>query len=313
MHPDGTVYHRYGSRGPDDADAWLRLSSLARLLRDTLSEHQAYDHKPSPPAAQAPEPALDLPALQRKIAAGQRIDCVHCHMVNDARFAESWLAKTWSREQAFVFPHSTRIGLTLDAEHQARITAVAQGSAAAAAGMQPGDELLAVGVQPSVRTLADLQWALHHTPETKGPLPVAFLRRGERRRVELALPADWKHCPPEEYAWRPMKWNLSPRPGFGGKALDAAERRALGLGDAPFALRVQYLVDWGERAASGKAARAAGLRKGDVVVAFAGKRDFTGFDHFHAWIAMTRTAGEPTEFVVWRDGKEHVLRYTLPE
>ncbi|MFY9342364.1 MAG: hypothetical protein WAT39_07735 [Planctomycetota bacterium] len=78
-------------------------------------------------------------------------------------------------------------------------------------------------------------------------------------------------------------------------------------------MRVQYVVDRGERAARGRAATAAGLKKGDVVVGFAGKRDFADFDHLHAWVGLTLTAGTETEIVVCRQGKEQVLRYRLPE
>ena len=53
--------------------------------------------------------------------------------------------------------------------------------------------------------------------------------------------------------------------------------------------------------------------QGDVVVSFAGKSDFRSVPHFHAWVSLTRTAGEDTEFVVMR-GKERLeLRYLLPE
>ena len=90
--------------------------------------------------------------------------------------------------------------------------------------------------------------------------------------------------------------------------------RVVELGKAlPFAMRVQYLVDWGEQKARGQAARAAGLKQGDVIVAFAGKRDFVSFPHLHAWVALTQAAGTDTPIVVWRDGKEHTLRYQLPE
>ncbi|MBL8752728.1 MAG: PDZ domain-containing protein [Planctomycetes bacterium] len=313
MHADGTVYHRYGSRGPDDASTYLSLSSLAALLHDTLADHRDYERAPSPPKPTAPLPAIELPVLQQKVAAGARLDCVHCHTINDATFAHAFVQKTWRRDDAYVFPDPTRIGLALDRERQARITAVTAGSPAAAAGLRAGDDLVALGVQKRVRTQGDVQWALHEAPFAKNRLPVRFARDGSEHDAALDLADGWKRCPPEEYAWRPFKWNLSPSCGFGGPALDAGARTKLGLPDAPFAMRVQYVVDWGERAARGRAATAAGLRKGDVVIGFAGKRDFTGFDHLHAWVGLTLTAGAETEIVVWRQGKEHVLRYRLPE
>ncbi|MCR9243940.1 MAG: hypothetical protein NXI31_02835 [bacterium] len=165
----------------------------------------------------------------------------------------------------------------------------------------------------SVRTFSDVQWALHRAPFAATTLAVRFRRDGAARDARLALADDWKRCPPEEYAWRPLKWNLSPSPGFGGRKLSNAERKELGLGKAPFAMRVTYLVEWGEQKARGKAARAAGLRKGDVVIGFAGKRDFASFDHLHAYCTLTLTAGTETEIAVWRDGRTLILRYDLPE
>jgi hypothetical protein len=128
----------------------------------------------------------------------------------------------------------------------------------------------------------------------------------------VTLREGWKRCPPEEYAWRPYKWNLSPSAGFGGPVLDAAGRTRLGIDAGTFAFRIGYLVDWGENGHRGRAARAAGLQKGDVVVSFAGKSDFVSVDHFHAWIGLTRTAGEDVEVVVLRLGVRRTLRYRLP-
>ncbi len=313
MHADGTIYHRFGGRDAAGAHGYLGLDTLAQLLRDTVDEHRAYDRAPSPPPAAKPQRAIDLPVLRQKIAGGQQIDCVHCHMVNDAEVRDAMLQKTWRRDDAYAFPDPARVGLTLDATRQAKVVAVAPGSAAAKAGIAAGDELQVLGEQRSVRTFSDVQWALQRAPFAANELAVRFRRGDAARDAKLVLADGWKRCAPEDYAWRPIKWNLSPSPGFGGPALAAAERQKLGLGDAPFAMRVQYLVDWGEQKARGIAARAAGLQKGDIVLAFAGKRDFRSFDHLHAWVALTLTAGTDTPIVVSRGGKEHTLRYRLPE
>lgn len=313
MHPDGTVYHRYGGRGPGDASDHLSLTSLARLLRDTVGEHRAYCEHPSPPAAAAPQPAGDLPVLQRKRQQGQAIDCVHCHTVNDAEHVDAVLGGRWRREQTWRFPDPARIGLELDREHQAMVTAVIPESPAAKAGIAKGDWLLSLGDQRSVRTLSDVQWALHLAPFGDTTLPVRFRSGKAEVAAKLELHAGWKQCAPEDYAWRPYKWNLSPSAGFGGPALDAAAKRELGIDAAKFAFRVQYLVDWGEQAHRGRAAKAAGLRKGDVVVAFGGKDDFRSMDHFHAWVALTGTAGAATAIVVRRGRQQLVLHYALPE
>ena len=313
MHADGTIYHRYGSRGAEGADHYLSQSSLAALLRDALPDHRAYDKAPSPPKKRPPQPVLELPVLKRQVAAGQRLDCVHCHTINDATFADAFDRKTWRRDDAYVFPDPAQVGLALDRESQAKVTAVTAGSPAATAGLRAGDEVISLGVQRRVRTQSDVQWALHEAPFGANRLPVRFARDGKEHDATFALANGWKRCAPEQYSWRPFQWNLTPSCGFGGPSLDAAARAKLGLQQAPFAMRVQYVVDWGERAARGHAAAAAGLKKGDIVVGFAGKRDFVDFQHLHAWVGLTLTAGVETEIVVWRQGKEQVLRYRLPE
>ena len=313
MNADGTIYHRFGSRGSKDANEYLSLGALAQLLRDTLLDHAEYERAPAPPPAQPPLPAIELPVLKQKIAAGQRLDCVHCHTVNDAEHAEAVLQKRWQKNDLFVFPDPARVGLTLDVQRQSVVTAVIADSAAQKAGLRAGDELVSLGEQRHTRTLSDVQWALHRAPFEATTLPVRYRRANEEHAAELALPTGWKRCPPEDYAWRPYKWNLSPSSGFGGPALDDAARRALAIEAGTFAFKIGYLVDWGEQAHRGRIAKAAGLRKGDVVVAFAGKHDFASVEHFHAWVALTRTAGEDTEIVVLRDGKRLVLHYPLPE
>lgn len=312
MHPDGTVYHRYGGRGPADASDYLSMTSLARLLRDTVGEHRAYTEHPSAPTVAAPQLAGELPVLQQKRQQGQKIDCVHCHTVNDAEHVDAVRNGRWRREQMWQFPDPARIGLVLDREQQAMVTVVVPDSPAAKAGIAKGDWLLSLGEQRSVRTLSDVQWALQQAPFGDTTLPVRFRSGKAEVAAKLELPSGWKQCAPEDYAWRPYKWNLSPSAGFGGPALDAAAKRELGIDPTKFAFRVQYLVDWGEQAHRGRAAKSAGLRKGDVVVSFAGKDEFRSMEHFHAWVALTGTAGVETEIVVRRGEQRLVLHYALP-
>lgn len=312
MHPDGTVYHRYGGRGPDDPAGYLSLPTLARLLDDTVGEHRAYlasgDRRPAAP----PQLAQDLPVLAQKRQAGQRMDCVHCHSVHDAEHREAVQRGTFQPEQRWLFPDPARLGLTLDTTHQAQITAVAADSPAARLGLAQGDTLLALGEQRSVRTFTDVQWALQQAPAGATRLPVRWRSGKAERHGELVLAAGWKHCDPRDYAWRPYKWNLSPQTGFGGPWLPADRRRALGLPADTFALTVQYFVDWGEQRHRGAAAKASGLQKGDVVVGFAGRSDYASIEHWHADVALSLRPGQEVALVVLRDGRRETLRYRLP-
>jgi serine protease Do len=322
MHADGTIYHRYGSRPARDALAWMSIPSLVRLLHDTLDDHAdheraaheraEHEHAGAPPARE-PLRARELPMLQKRRAAGQKIECVHCHTVNDAEHEQALDQRRWRDDDKWVFPDPARIGLELDAGRQSLVRAVAADSAAARAGLRAGDRLVRLGAQERVRTVADVAWALHVAPPGDAALPVAFVRDGAETAATLTLPAGWKQCSPEDYAWRPYKWNLSPAAGFGGPALTPAEKAALGIAADRFAFRVTYIADWGERAQRGVAAAKAGVRKGDVVTAFAGKDDFASVEHFHAWIALTRHAGEEVEVKLLRDRQPITAKLRLVE
>lgn len=313
MHPDGTIYHRYGGRGAAGSDRYLSIPTLVRLLQETVPEHEAYSKNPDPPALAETLRAIDLPVLKRKTNGGQRIDCVHCHTVHDAEARHEMLAGTWRRDDAYVFPDPARVGITLDPMQQSKVIHVAEESSAAEAGLQAGDELVALGVQPSVRTFGDVQWALHNAPFQDNQLSMRVRRGSKEHTAKLSLKEGWKRSPPREYAWRPLKWNLSPAPGFGGSALTQKQRRDLGIAERPFAMRVTYFIDWGELKARGQAARTSGLKKGDIVIGFAGKQHFDSFDHLHAHCALTFQPGDITEIEVWRDGAPVVLSYRLPK
>ncbi|HEB52132.1 MAG TPA: PDZ domain-containing protein [bacterium] len=313
MHPDGTVYHRYGGRGPDEPNGYLSLESLCRLLRDSIPEHRAHEARAHRRKKRKVLHAIDLPVLRRKRARGQQIDCVHCHTINDARHVQAQLDGSWRRDDVFAYPDPERIGLSLDHERQHIVRKVKKGSPAAKAGIKAGDELLAVGEQQSVRTLSDVQWALHRAPFARNRLAVRIRSEGRERSLVLRLKSGWKRCPPERFAWRPTKWNLTPSPGFGGPTLQSGAAPAGNGQPQAFRMRVDYIVDWGENAHRGRAARAAGLKIGDIVVGFAGKRDFESFDHLHAWVGLTLKAGQAVTIDVLRGGKPLTLRYRLPK
>ncbi|MCK5942659.1 MAG: PDZ domain-containing protein, partial [Planctomycetes bacterium] len=160
--------------------------------------------------------------------------------------------------------------------------------------------------------------ALHGLDAGATEVEVTFARgddRGSdaRRTATLRLPAGWKRTTARDYAWRPFKWGLSPAPGFGGPALDRAQKERLGIDPGAFAFRVQYLVTWGANAHRGRAAAAAGIRNDDVVVSFDGRDDFDSVAHGHAWVRLTKRAGETVEVVVLRGGKRRTIPFRLPK
>lgn len=318
MHGDGTVFHRYGGRDERPPTDWNDLDGLTALMRATLEEHAS--HRPVQGAAPEAEQrdaryVVDLPPLRRKLQTNPqlRANCVHCHTVHETLHRVAVDADAVDDDTAWVYPPPARLGLTLDTADQARLAAVAEDSPAAAAGLRAGDRLLSVGVQPRVLTIADLSFALHEASPDAHPLRLTWQRGDEVLTGALDLPDGWKHGTVAEYAWRPYKWGLSPAPGFGGQFLERDELRRLDLSPDARAFRVTYIVTWGDKAHRGRTVARAGLRNGDIVLRYAGRDDFASMDEFHAWVRLTRRAGEEVEVVYLRDGRRHTLSYRLPE
>lgn len=315
---EGTVLHRYGGRDAADPQSALSMASLAAFLRGSLAGHERRaDERAASGAAAAPADAaagrtIAALAAFRRRDAEKRIDCVHCHTVNDLEFEEAVAAGSWSREQMWVYPDPARLGLEVERDDQQRVARVEPDGIAAKSGLAAGDRLLRAGGQ-ELLTRADLQWVLHGLPPGATKLPLRFERGGETRDVALSLPDGWKVADPLEYAWRAYKWNVPPQPGFGGKLLTAAEKAELGLARADFALHVDYLVTWGERAHVGRNAQAAGLRKGDVVLSVGGFSEFASEEHFQSWFRLTQAPGSKVGIEILREGKRRTLTMKVIE
>ncbi len=308
---DGRILHRYGGRDPRDPEAFLSLASFEAFLAASL---ETFKSSPPPTAgAKAPEPRTieASPSFRRKDAE-QRLDCIHCHNVGDFRHVDDVASGKWRPEDRFRFPDLARVGFEVERDRQAVVATVVASGPAAKAGLQAGDVIAAAG-GAQIATRADLQWQLESAPATATRLRLDVMRDGKSVPLTLALADRWKECDAREYAWRPSKWNLEPSPGFGGKALDAAQKRELGLPEEAWAMRVGYLVTWGERAATGRSAQSAGLKEGDVVLSVAGESKFDHEEHFQAWFRFTQRARTKVEIVVLRDGKRRTLTMKVIE
>jgi hypothetical protein len=308
---DGTVLHRYGGRDASDAQSALSMESLAAFLSASLGETRGRPDSAPSPQRPAHRTIRDLPLFRARDDA-QRVECVHCHTVNDFEFRQAQHDGTWRREQIWHCPDPARIGLEVERDDPRRVATVAAGGPAAAAGVRVGDRLLRAG-GAALASRADLQWVLDGLPFTATALPLELEREGRPFALSLALADGWKAADPLEYSWRPMKWNLSPQPGFGGKLLEAAEKRKLGLAEDAFALRVNYLVTWGEQERFGRNAERAGLRQGSIVVSIDGRTDFVNEAHFQAWFRLEKHPGDVVELALLEEGRRRTIRLPVIE
>lgn len=314
LAPDGAVLHRYGSRDAASPGSALSEASLLRLLREGLTTWAAHRERGAKPVERPRRTLDDSPAWQRKVAERERkqqpIGCYHCHFVYDAELVDARDRGAWRPESVWRWPEPQRIGLTLDRDEQARVVAVRPGSPAAAAGLRPGDRLATLDGR-RLLTWNDLSFALERARGRPASLPLGLAREGAAVETRLELPQGFEAATFRELAWRPSKWMLRPTPGFGGRDLRADERSALGLPAAGLAFRVSYFVDWSDEAPYARAARAAGVRKDDVVVS-AGDAALASHDEFHAWWRLTHEAGDHVTVVVLRGGARHALTLQVP-
>lgn len=301
MNADGTIYHRYGGRDHRGPMAWMSLPSFAEVLRTALTTHTEYTADPKPPAPKPRRTIMDIESFQARIGS-KKVDCVHCHNVQPALHAEAQTAGTWSRKAIWIWPSPERVGLQLDPAHQTKVVTVLADSPAAKAGLERGNRLVQLGTQ-KIASISDAQAALQFASGDATTIEVRFQRDDEEQKTLISLPADWKTGNSLTFSWRPSKWELSPAPGFGGKALSAKQKEKLGIPVDRFAFRLDYRVTWGPRKYLGANVAKAGLREGDIITALDGKSDFVSVDHYHSWFRLTRKIGQEVRVDFLRGGK----------
>jgi len=296
MNPDGTIYASYAGRDFTDAGSHQSSGSLARVLDRALELHKA--HRPKIVKIKKATYVERL-AWWRDNKNAQKAKCFHCHQVHDAWQHDGRARGAWTERDQYTWPDPIQAGLQLDRENQTRLL---KGRAP----LREGDQIQAIG---NTRTLAfgDIQRAVHEAPWKENRLTLTVLRDGKSVKSWIELPGGWKKPTPEIYAWRPMKWPMSPKPGFGGPLLDAGEKKSLSLTEDQWAFRVGYIVTWGPNAKTGHHAHRAGIRMRMVVHEVDGKSDFLDMNHFHAWFRMTRRPGRPVTFKVIQNGTPRTL------
>lgn len=315
-HPEGRIYHRYSGRDGADPLSWLSVGSLQRTMERTLEEHREYVRSGGngrPDKILPRKTIFDIPTFAKEWKRRKKQpECIQCHMVHSAIRDQLAAENRLRKDMIFMYPPPSKIGLRMDPIEQDLVQNVEKGSIAAKAGLREGDRLRQVG-DTRILTIADIQWALQQAPRRRTRLGIRFLRGDRLSSGGLLLEKDWQVGTSKDVAWRPWKWGLGPKPGFGGVAIDAEEKATHDIPAGDFAFRITYLVTWGPDAYTGKNAQRAGLRKGDIVVSVAGKRDFGSVADFQAWFRLTQKPGTKIQVQVRRNRKLIPLRLPVLE
>ena len=299
MNHRGHVYARYGTRKEVAAESMMSKTGLKYVMKKVLDAHaKDPDRKPVGPkrAPFAPESFKSLPP---KLRSGQQ--CMHCHQVWDymrkdnPRFSKVEVLKT--------YPLPENLGMTFELDRPNVVASVERSSIASRARILKGDEILEMNGTP-VYSSADASSVLHNLGKGKS-ISTALSRKGRKMTVRLAPRGNWRY---RDISWRGSMWSLQPASGWWAKQLTDGELRQNGLRPGTFATQIRGIVNWASPGlAAGKAVKAAGLRKGDVVLSVNGKRDFESEREFQAWFRLNHKAGDPIRIEILRGGKRQVL------
>jgi hypothetical protein len=318
LNPDMTIYGRYGTRShrtrsEDD----VSLEGFARALEGALALHAEYPKNKAAltgkrgPAAEFPVPE-EYPALKGRYKStldytGQVVQsCIHCHQVGEARRQVYRAAgRAIPEKLLYPYPNPKALGLVLDPKGKARVKEVTPGSPSESDGFRAGDDITALNGQP-ILSIADVQWVLHNAGDTDALR--AEIRRGDQTVWKtLTLAKGWRQR--DDISWRASTWDLR-RMTTGGLVLDelpAADRQTAGLAESALALRVKHVGQFGAHAA----AKQAGFKQGDVIVAVngrSGRMTETGLIDF--LLTGTR-AGDRVPVTVLRGGEKVELKLPI--
>jgi len=300
LNADRTIYGRYGSRdasGPT-ADRLLSLAAFQKAAERALELHAAYPSNKSPLAAKTGPQSIyatprEIPGLtDRPAEPSIRQQCIHCHMVKEYALRAKWEAGKLTADDLYVFPQPTNIGLTTNLDDGLLIDSVAANSAAAEAGLAPGDSLVSLNGQPLI-SLADIQWVLNSAPH-EGKLAATVRRGGQVVEMSIPLRKGWKKY---DIGWRASSW-YGLRQGLKTEALSDDEKANRGISRDGLALLVKNLF--------GKSATVladAGVNKDDVIVAVDGKTDAMSESDFLVWLRLGHGPKDAVTFTIFRDGK----------
>lgn len=302
------VYSRYGGRDEGEPEDRMTKASLLQTMREVLAVHAAQKTRTLKQRRRQWQPVeaglfrpKDVPLLKQN-----HRGCVHCHQVREYRFLQAARSRTFTRRMLFDWPLPENLGLTFDRRHGHRVQKVTAGSAAARAGVKPGDVVAAVNGVP-VHSEYDVRWALGRAKDGRS-IRITLSRSGKSgtsvaRRVSLRPVAGWRET---ELGWRKSMRSLPLQFGFRGYALARSQRRRMKLSADALAIRIVSVRGKG-------LAASLGLRTGDTILKADGKTGHRTLEQLKSDLVRRHRRGSIVRILVLRNGKRVTLRGRFPE
>ncbi len=290
LNADGTIYARFAPREP----AAYSTAALRKTMERVLEAHAKPDRDPFK-AKRGPAPAWATPDAMPFIAGRMRdMHCIHCHHVWTGLVRSTLTeGRTIPLQIIYKYPSPAALGLAIDPDDGTSVKTVE--GAAEKAGLKVGDIVERAEGQPIFST-ADLEWVLQHAPD-KGELKLDVRRANDSKPLTVPLADGWRRG-----GRRGLMAVLGP--GMRLEPLDAKAREAAGLAGGRLALRVTNVLRQG-------AAKDAGFRAGDVLVAVDGKSDPLAEDEFTVLIRTRHTLGAKIKIEVLRAGERVEIVYEV--
>jgi serine protease Do len=230
---------------------------------------------------------------------------MHCHQVAEVLRQPAIDAGTFAKQRdTQVWPLPENVGVTLDRDHGLRVKSVEAGSPAAQAGIKPGDILAAAG-ERRLFGQADFRGVLHRGPQGDGEIAVYWRRDGKPMHGILVVKDGWRKTILD---WRMSvaEGNIGASPGFFPLRASDEQRRASGLRPDEKAVRVYMGPN------TRGAAREAGLKNDDLIVAVNGQPLTAEGRAFLVWFRMNHEPGDDVTLTALdASGKKRQVSYEL--
>lgn len=321
MNADKTIYGRFGTRTEyENAAKNISIEGFKQALEAAITLHEAYPENKAVLAAKTgPEPTKKtpeaFPALLRYSSTldfDSRINqqCIHCHQIGEAQREIHWYdRKPVPDEVLYPFPMPDVLGLYFSPKHKAKISKVTSGSSAEKDGFRRADEILTLDGQPML-SIADVQWVLHRASENT-TVPATIDRHGKEINLTLTLNPGWRQG--SDISWRTTTGELR-LVALGGMVLQDlsdAERQRNGIGETEMALSVETVGRSGRRSSGQTNAQRAGIRRGDIVIAYGDRTDRLTESGIIAYALQEQSQAITLPIKLLRNGQQVEVKLSL--